>query len=141
MRTSLLTTAGLAAAGLAVIAGLTGCGTSHPAAAAAASTASPSAAEAVLARNYFTSDQAVTFPPGMHGIASSALGFNGNAEQVAVVYDTAADAAAAVQWYQGQASSLGMDGVAVVQANGPVVTITGDDVHMAQYVQQITGYN
>lgn len=137
----LIAAIGLAAAALTLIAGLTACGSSaHLAGPTVAPvTASPSAAEAVLAKNYFTGDQTIAFPPSMTGITSAARGFNGNAEQVAVVYDTAAEAAKAVTWYQGQADSLG--GTVVVQASGPVITITGDDVHMATYVQQITGYN
>jgi len=133
----------LAVAGLAATAGLglSGCGSSGRLAGptAAPVTASPSAAEAVLARNYFSGDQAIAFPPSMTGITSAARGFNGNAEQVAVVYATPADAEHAVTWYQGQDTSLG--GTVVVQASGPVITITGDDVHMATYISQITGYN
>ena len=140
MRKSLITIAGLAAAGIATVAGLTGCGGSHLAGAAVAPvTASPSAAEAVLTANYFAQDQGIAFGPGMTGIASAARGFNGNAEQVAAIYRTAADAQREVSWYQGAADTIG--GGAVVQASGAVITVTGDDVHMATYLQQITGYN
>ena len=47
-----------------------------------------------------------------------------------------------MRWYQGQADSLGMTGIIVVtQVSPTAVTLFGDDVHMPQYMQQITGYN
>jgi hypothetical protein len=156
MRKSLITI-GLAAASVAAVAALAGCGTaaaSHarPAApdgtsASAPAAGLPTAADGVLARGYFAGGYELTLPPGMAGIASVAYGFNGNAEEVAVVYDTPARAAAAVTWYQGQRDSLGMVDGQIIICQGPqgapatVVTIFGDDVRMAQFVKQISGAN
>jgi hypothetical protein len=161
MRKSLITLAGLAAAAGITAAALTGCGTtaSHPGAPASPPGATAPAAPApggliaadVLSRGYFTAVHEMTLPPGMAGVTSAACGFNGNAEEFAVVYDTPARAAAAVTWYQGQRDALGMVDGQIIISQGPqttplgepatVVTIFGDDLHMAQYVEQVTGAN
>jgi hypothetical protein len=123
MRKSLITI-GLAAASLAAIAGLTACGTAaaatsgHPASAPA--TAGLPTADSLLARGYWRGVQEIALNPGMakSGIVTAAYGVSyqatdgrgsgTQAEEVAVVYRTPAEARAGAAYFRGYAGARGL---------------------------------
>jgi len=86
----------------------------------------------VLAADYFTG---ATEVPAPAGASSAAYGFNGNAEEVAIVYRTQAGATRAVAFYSGMPALVV---TADVQDGLIVVTITGADDEMSRMVGQFS---
>jgi hypothetical protein len=121
---------------------LAGCGiaaTSHPAAPATSisTLAGPSAADNVLSADYFAAGATEIRPPA--GATSAACGFNGNVEEVAIVYHTPAQMWAAASFHSEQAASAGMSYLVVTADvhDGPtVVTVVGDDSSMSEFAGQ-----
>jgi hypothetical protein len=137
----------LAAASLAAAAGLTGCGTSASQAGQpvpASTSIAPSTgltAGNVLALEHFTGSRNLDLRDGS---ASSAYGFKGNTEEIAVVCaDAGMGKAGELDWLQSKVAWAGIGDWVTVQADTaydpwPVVTVTGDRAHMAVFMQQIS---
>jgi hypothetical protein len=141
MRFSVKSTVSAAVSVLALAGALAACGSAPASQSAPASSTSSgnssAAAASVLTTGHFTGAVGVRSPAGA---SSAAYGFNGNAEELAVVYTTSAGAVSAVASYQAQADSEGLSDLVVtadVQAGPTVVTVTGSGVEMSQLVSRL----
>ncbi len=130
--------------GLAIL-GLAGCGgaaatASHASPPPVASVSHSSASDSVLSADSFSvGETEISRLPA--GATSAAYGFNGNVEEVAIVYRTAAQMQAAASYYSSQTASAGMSDLVVTADvhDGPtVVTIIGADDEMTQFEGQFS---
>jgi hypothetical protein len=115
---------------------LAGCGTA--AAPSRPATSAPAAAGFSAAEAYLTADWTGVTSIAVTGgfVNSAAYGYNGNAEEMVIDYDTARGAADAFVYYNNQVDSAGITGQIIVSDRGTYVVIVGADSYMSQFVDQ-----